>query len=99
MASLCILTFCLGKFSQMNCLFYNVSYCNGEKEPRDLLAETILKKKMKRCQRTGSEIEKLQFSTCYKGFCIQIVTSRTVNCVKRYCAKLTEGCEIIWNTP
>ena len=63
------------KFTDSSKLFYNVCYTDT-KEPRDLLVEKIYKKKSKRHQRNKDvPRESLQFSTCHRGYCVQVVVS------------------------
>ena len=55
-------------------------YSDGTRQPLDLLAETISKKKSKRSQRKKDLLqEELQFSTCHKGHCVQISISRSLD--------------------
>ena len=57
---------------QVNC-FYNVCYCDGTQQLQDLLLENVFKRKKGwKDKRKKNGDEKLQFSTCHKGFCIQI---------------------------
>ena len=78
------------KFSESSQLFYNVYYSDGTAQPKDLLVESICKKRSKRPQRkkdasTVSK-EELQFSTCHKGYCVHLGISRSINKDSEHCA-------------
>ena len=77
---ICTTFYTLGKLSGLSQLFYNWRYSDGTRQSPDLLVQTICKKKSKRHQRKKDVLkEELQFSTCHKGYCVQIDISRSLN--------------------
>ena len=65
----------LERFTDSSKLFYNVHYTDAT-QPQDLLVEKIYKKKTRRDQRKkDAPKEVLQFSTCHRGYCVQVAIS------------------------